>query len=82
MNKTIQEGDVFAAACGEKEPSGHVRVLGLGSTPQDISTPGLKSYIPTRLQMAVLARKRASNDVRGKIWKLSHRMVQTHDTMW
>ena len=63
MNKTIQEGDVFAAACGEKEPSGHARVLGLGSTPQDISTPGLKSYIPTRLQMEVLARKRAEREI-------------------
>ena len=63
MNKTIQEGDVFAAACGEKEPSGHVRVLGLGSTSQDISTPGLKSYIPTRLQMEVLACKRAEREI-------------------
>ena len=63
MNKTIQESDVFAAACGEKEPSGHVRVLGLGSTPQDISTPGLKSYIPTRLQMEVLARKRVEREI-------------------
>ena len=63
MNRTIQEGDVFAAACGEKEPRGRVRVLGLGPTPHDISTPGLKSYIPTRLQMEVLARKRAEREI-------------------
>ena len=29
----------------------------------DISTPGLKSYIPTRLQMEVLARKRAEREI-------------------
>ena len=63
MNRTIQEGDVFAAACGEKEPRGCVRALGLGPTPHDISTPGLKSYIPTRLQMEVLARKRAEREI-------------------
>ena len=63
MNRTIQEGDVFAAACGEKEPRGRVRVLGLGPTPHDISTPGLKSCIPTRLQMEVLACKRAEHEI-------------------
>ena len=63
MNRTIQEGDVFAAACGEKEPRGCVRVLGLGPTPQDVGTPGLKSYKPTRLQMEVLARKRAEREI-------------------
>ncbi|CAN6371965.1 unnamed protein product, partial [Urochloa humidicola] len=63
VTKTIQEGDVFAAACGEKEPRGRVRVLGLGPTPQDISTPGLKSYKPTRHQMEVLARKRAEREI-------------------
>ncbi|CAN6203210.1 unnamed protein product [Urochloa humidicola] len=63
VNRTIQEGDVFAAACGEKEPRGRVRVLGLGPIPQDISTPGLKSYIPTRHQMEVLARKRAEHEI-------------------
>ena len=57
--KTIQQGDAYAAACGEKEPRGRVRVLGLGPTPQDVGTPGLKSYKPTRLQMEVLARKKA-----------------------
>jgi len=63
VNRTIQEGDVFAAACGEKEPRGCVRALGLGPTPHDISTLGLKSYIPTRLQMEVLARKRAEREI-------------------
>ena len=61
--KTIQQGDAYAAACGEKEPRGCVRVLGLGPTPHDISTPGLKSYIPIRLQMEVLARKRAEREI-------------------
>ena len=41
--KTIQQDDAYAAACGEKEPRGRVRVLGLGPTPQDVGTPGLKS---------------------------------------
>lgn len=60
--RTIQEGDAFAAVCGEKEPRGRVRVLGLGPTPQDIGTPGLRSYTPTRLQMEVLARKKAEHE--------------------
>ncbi|TVU41233.1 hypothetical protein EJB05_14734, partial [Eragrostis curvula] len=34
--RTIQEGDAFAAVCGPKEPKGCVRVLGLGPTPQDV----------------------------------------------
>jgi len=38
--KTIQQGDAYAAACGEKEPRGCVRVLGLGPTPQDVGTRG------------------------------------------
>ena len=59
--RTIQEGDAFAAACGQKEPRGRVRGLGLGLTPQDVCTPGLKRYAPTRLQMEVLARKRAES---------------------
>jgi hypothetical protein len=42
--KTIQEGDAFAAVYGEKEPKGCVRVLGLGPTPQSVGTPGVKSY--------------------------------------
>ena len=49
--KSIQEGDAFAAACGKKEPKGRVRVLGLGPTPQTVGTPGVKGYTPTRLQM-------------------------------
>jgi hypothetical protein len=42
--KTIQEGDAFAAVYGEKEPKGCVRVLGLGPTPKSVGTPGVKSY--------------------------------------
>jgi hypothetical protein len=60
--RSIQQGDVFAAACGEKEPRGRVRALGLGPTLQDIGTPGLKCYKPTRLQMEVLARKKVESD--------------------
>jgi hypothetical protein len=57
--RTIQQGDVFAAALGSKEPRGRVRALGLGPTPQDVGIAGLKSYTPTRFQMEVLARKKA-----------------------
>jgi len=39
MDRTIQQGDAFAAVCGVKEPRGRVRCLGLGPTPQDIGTP-------------------------------------------
>ncbi|CAN6219876.1 unnamed protein product [Urochloa humidicola] len=60
--KTIQEGDAFAVVCGEKEPRGRVRGLGLGPTPQDVGTPGLRAYTPTRLQMEVLARKKLENE--------------------
>ena len=56
-DRSIQEGDAYVAVCGEKEPKGRVRVLGLGPTPQEIRTPGLKSYMSTRLQLEVLARK-------------------------
>jgi len=35
--------------------------LGLGPTPQDVGAPGLKSHAPTRLQMEVLARKKAES---------------------
>ncbi|CAN6290405.1 unnamed protein product [Urochloa humidicola] len=62
MEKTIQEGDVFAVVCGEKEPRGRVRGLGLGPTPQDVGTPGLRAYTPTRLQMEVLARKKIESE--------------------
>lgn len=36
--------------------------MGLGPTPQDIGTPGLRSYTPTRLQMEVLARKKVKHE--------------------
>ena len=39
-----------------------MRVLGLGPTPQDVGTPGLKCFIPTRLQMEILARKKAEGE--------------------
>jgi hypothetical protein len=62
MDKTIQQGDAFAVVCGVKEPKGRVRCLGLGPTPQDIGTPGLKAYTSTRLQIQVLARQKAESD--------------------
>jgi len=59
--KIIQQGDIYAVVCGEKVPRGRVRGLGLGPTPQDVGTPDLRSYAPTRLQMEVLARKKAES---------------------
>ena len=75
--RTIQEGDAFAAACGQKEPRGHVCGLGLGLTPQDVCTPGLKCYAPTRLQMEVLARKRAEREVAA----LQQRLAEQEERM-
>lgn len=49
VDRTIQQGDAYAIVCGLKEPKGRVRVLGVGPTPQDIGTPELKSYVPTRI---------------------------------
>lgn len=46
--RTIQQGDIFVAALGSKEPRGRVRALGLGPTPQDVGIAGLKCYTPTR----------------------------------
>ncbi|GJN11924.1 hypothetical protein PR202_ga30162 [Eleusine coracana subsp. coracana] len=45
-----------------KEPRGYVRVMGLGPTPQDIGTPGLKCYKSTRLQMEILACKKVAKE--------------------
>jgi len=41
-DKTIQEGDAYAAVCGAKEPRGRVRVLGLGPTPKRLVPLGSK----------------------------------------
>ncbi|GJN32080.1 hypothetical protein PR202_gb20554 [Eleusine coracana subsp. coracana] len=60
--RTTQQGDAFAVVCGDKEPRGYVRVLGLGPTPQDIVTPGLKYYAPTRLQMEIFGHKQAERE--------------------
>jgi hypothetical protein len=62
-DRSIQQGDLFANVCGAKEPKGCVRGFGLGPTPQEIGTPGLKSYVPTRFQMEVLARKKAEQRI-------------------
>jgi len=77
--KTIQEGDAFVAACGEKEPKGRVRVLGLGPTPQSVGTPGVKSYIPTRIQVEVMARRDAEaeqEDLRQRIMELEQQLLE------
>jgi len=77
--KTIQEGDAFAAACGEKEPKGRVRVLGLGPTPQSVGTPGVKSYIPTRIQVEVMARRDAEAEqeaLRQRIMELEQQLLE------
>jgi hypothetical protein len=42
--RTIEQGDALAAACGAQEPRGRVRTLGLGPTPQDIGIAGLKCH--------------------------------------
>jgi hypothetical protein len=60
--RTIQQGDAFAVVCGLKEPKGYVCGLGLGPAPQDVGTPGLKCYAPTRLQMEILAHERAESE--------------------
>jgi hypothetical protein len=36
--------------------------MGLGPTPQEVGTPGLKCYVPTRLQMEIFARMKAESD--------------------
>ena len=77
--KTIQEGDAFVAACGEKEPKGRVRVLGLGPTPQSVGTPGVKSYIPTRIQVEVMARRDAEAEqeaLRQRIMELEQQLLE------
>jgi hypothetical protein len=57
--RTIEQGDAFAAALGAKEPRGRVRTFGLGPTPQDVGVAGLKCYKSTRFQREVWARKEA-----------------------
>lgn len=77
--RTIQEGDAYAVLCGLKEPKGYVRLMGLGSTPQDVGTPGLKCYAPTRLQMEVMARKKAESDrdaLEQRVFELQAQMEQ------
>jgi hypothetical protein len=75
--RTIQQGDVFAAALGSKEPRGRVRALGLGPTPQEIGIAGLKSYTSTRFQIEVLARKKA--EIRNEA--LEQRLAQMEAKM-
>jgi hypothetical protein len=36
--------------------------MGLGPTPQDVGTPGLKCYKPTRLQMEIIARTEVESE--------------------
>jgi len=64
-DRTIQEGDAYAAVCGAKEPRGRVRVLGLGPTPQEIGTPGLRALMSTRMQMEIFARQKAKSKNRA-----------------
>jgi len=79
MERTIQQGDAFAVVCGVKEPRGRVHCLGLGPTPQDIGTPGLKEYSSTRLQIQVLACQKAERDnlvLRQSILEMQEREEQ------
>jgi len=64
-DKTIQDGDAYAAVCGVKEPRGRVRLLGLGPTPQEIGTPGLKGLMSTRMQMEIWGRQKAESKNRA-----------------
>jgi hypothetical protein len=61
--RTIEQGDALAAACGAQEPRGRVRTLGLGPTPQDIGIAGLKCFPSTRFQMEVFTRKKAEQRI-------------------
>jgi hypothetical protein len=36
--------------------------MGLGPTPQDVGTPGLKCYKPTRLQIEIIARTKVESE--------------------
>ena len=56
-----------------------MHVLGLGPTPQDVGTPGLKCYAPTRLQMEVLARKRAEREVAALQQRLAEQEEKISD---
>jgi hypothetical protein len=40
----------------------YVHVMGLGPTPQDVDTLGLKCYTPTRLQMEIIARTKVESE--------------------
>jgi hypothetical protein len=56
-----------------------VRVLGLGPTPQDIGTSGLRSYTPTRLQMEVIAHKKAEREkaaLEQRIAEMEEKMLE------
>ncbi|KAF0895701.1 hypothetical protein E2562_014320, partial [Oryza meyeriana var. granulata] len=62
-DRTIQEGDPYSSVLGEKEPRGCVCGLGLGPTPQGIGTPGARSYVPTRFQMAIVGQQQSAQEV-------------------
>jgi hypothetical protein len=36
--------------------------MGLGPTPQDVGTPGLKCYKPTRLKMEIIVRTKVGSE--------------------
>jgi fructose-1,6-bisphosphatase/sedoheptulose 1,7-bisphosphatase-like protein len=71
-DRTIQEGDAYAAVCEAKEPRGHVRVLGLGPTPQEIGTPGLRALMSTSMQMEIFSRQK----VKSKNKTLEQRIME------
>ena len=75
--KSIQEGDLFARACGMKEPRGRVRVLGLGRTPQDLGTPGTRGKLSTRVLVEMQGRQEAENRynmLQGNVQQMEERM--------
>ena len=79
VDRTIQQGDACAIVSGLKEPKGRVRVLGVGPTPQDIGTPELKLYLPTRIQMEILAHEKAESEkaaLQQRVKELEEQMVE------
>ena len=56
-----------------------MRVLGLGPTPQSVGTLGVKSYIPTRIQVEVMARRDAEAEqeaLRQRIMELEQQLLE------
>lgn len=83
--KPIQEGDLYAHVFGEKEPKGCVRVLGLGRTPQNVGTPGIKAKVPTKLAMEIELRQQAeqrASNLLDRMEELQHQFVEMQKVVY